>query len=96
MPPKRAPKRKAPAKKRTQRGGNVGYRSLMTMHPQNGTGFFGDLWSGVKDAANFVKDNKLISKGLSLIPHPYGQAGSQIAGQLGFGKKRKRRTIKYT
>ena len=60
-----------------------------------GDGFFGDLWDGVKSVANkvvpFIKDNKLLSKGLSLIPHPYAQTGAKVAGSLGFGRRRRRR-----
>jgi hypothetical protein len=49
----------------------------------------GDFWSGLKNFGsklfNFVKDNKLISKGLSLIPHPIAQVGSRAAKSVGFG-----------
>jgi hypothetical protein len=47
--------------------------------PQNG--------KGVKDVMNFIKKNHLVSSGLGLIPHPFGQAGSIVARQLGLGKK---------
>jgi hypothetical protein len=49
--------------------------------PQNG--------KGVKDVMNFIKKNHLVSSGLGLIPHPFGQAGSIVARQLGLGKKRR-------
>ena len=55
----------------------------------HGNGFFGDIWSGIKSVGNFVKDNKLISTGLSLIPHAGAQTAGRIAGQLGLGRKRK-------
>jgi len=45
----------------------------------------------LKKAYNFVKDNKLISTGLSFIPHPYAQLGSKIAGVVGLGRRRIRR-----
>lgn len=59
---------------------------------QNGEGFFDVLKKGF----NFVKDNKLLSKGLSLVPHPGAQRVGAIAGQLGLGKGRpkKRRATK--
>ena len=43
---------------------------------------------GVLDIAKFVRDQKLISKGLGLIPHPGAQAAAQIASLVGLGKKR--------
>lgn len=61
---------------------------------QTGSGFFDDVWSGIKSVGSFVKDNKLISTGLGLIGDPRAQAGSRIAGQLGFGKKKKRKTVR--
>jgi len=49
----------------------------------------------VKKLYSIVKDNKLISRGLGLVPHPGAQLVGNIAGQLGFGMvkpKRKRVT----
>ena len=54
------------------------------------------LWDWVKKGYNFIKNkaipyvrqNKLISRGLSLIPHPYAQTGSTVASTLGFGRRR--------
>ena len=54
------------------------------------------LWSWIKKGYNFIKNkaipyvkqNKLISRGLSLIPHPYAQVGSTVAGTLGYGRRR--------
>ena len=47
----------------------------------------------VDDGIRFIRDQKLISKGLGLIPHPAGQIAAIIANQLGLGKrKRKRKT----
>ncbi len=37
----------------------------------------------------FVKDNKLISKGLGYIPSPYAQIASKGAGMLGYGRRKK-------
>lgn len=41
------------------------------------------------DIHDFVKQNKLISKGLGLIPHPAAQLASKGASLLGYGRKRK-------
>ena len=44
---------------------------------------------GLREIIDFVKANKLVSKGLGYIPHPLGQVASVVADQLGYGKKRK-------
>ena len=54
---------------------------------QSGKGALGDI-------ANFIKDNKLISKGLGFIPHPAGQLASQIAGFVGLGKRKRKAPVK--
>ena len=43
----------------------------------------------LKDAAQFVKNNKLISRGLALSGNPLMQAGSVVADQLGYGKRKR-------
>ena len=60
-----------------------------TAHRQHGQGFFGDVWKGMKTVGKFIKANKLVSKGLGLIPHPHAQAASRAAAQLGLGKRRR-------
>jgi hypothetical protein len=42
---------------------------------------------------NFAKDNKLVSKGLSLIPHKYAQAAAPVAGALGYRRRRTRKMM---
>lgn len=42
------------------------------------------------DVVNFVRDNKLISRGLGMIPHPAGQVASQVAKMLGLGRTARR------
>ena len=56
---------------------------------QNGKGVVGDI-------ANFVRTQQLISKGLGLIPHPGAQLASQIARQVGLGKKKKKKAQRGT
>ena len=50
---------------------------------------YGGSWQGFKNLLskgyNYVKDNKLISKGLSMTGNPYAQAGAKVASALGFG-----------
>ncbi len=38
-------------------------------------------------AIPYVRKNQLVSKGLKLIPHPYAQTASKVAGTLGFGRR---------
>ena len=51
--------------------------------------FGGNFWSTLKNAFSsahrFVKDKKLISRGLSKLPDPRAQVASRIAQQLGYG-----------
>jgi hypothetical protein len=49
---------------------------------------------GVMDVIRYVKDNKLLSKGLGIIPHPTAQGLSALAGMVGLGRKRRKRTTK--
>jgi hypothetical protein len=47
---------------------------------------FGEsILSGLRTAHDFIKNNKILSKGLSFIPHPLGQVGSKVAEALGYG-----------
>jgi hypothetical protein len=57
----------------------------------------GDFWSGLKEfgsklwpyiskAHDFIKEHKLLSKGLKLIPHPVGQLLSTGAKVVGYGE----------
>lgn len=43
------------------------------------------ILKGVSKANDFLRDKKLISKALGVIPSPYTQAASTIADQLGYG-----------
>ena len=45
----------------------------------------------LKKAHSFAKENKLISRGLSMIPHEYAKTASSLAGSLGYGRRRVRR-----
>lgn len=44
----------------------------------------------LSDAFNFIKRNQLISKGLSMVPHPMGQTASIVAKQLGLGRPKRK------
>lgn len=52
-----------------------------------GANIFGNLGSVLKKGVKYVKDNQLISKGLSMIPHPIAQAASSAAKSLGYGAR---------
>ena len=53
--------------------------------PQRGKG----VLSILKKVGNFVKDQKLISRGLGMIPDPRAQVAGQVAGLVGLGRKRR-------
>jgi hypothetical protein len=58
----------------------------------------GSLWSWIKGAASTVYnkaikpawENKYVSKGLSMIPHPAAQRAAEIARRLGGARRRRR------
>ncbi len=87
------------------RRAGLGHRRRM-----GGKGFFGDLWDGIKrgakkaanwvgnaaiDTHNFVKKNKLVSRGLSFVPGVGGLVGSVVADKLGYGRRRRIRRRRY-
>ncbi len=61
---------------------------------QDGDGFFGDLWEGIKDGVRLpYKAAKALSEAIGIKPsdlvaHPVGKLGLKA---IGLGKKRKRR-----
>jgi len=55
---------------------------------QDGTGFWGDVWGGVKKASRFIKDNKLVSKAADAAG--FGKVAN-AARMVGLGRKRKGR-----
>jgi hypothetical protein len=71
-------------KRKTMRGG-MPKRVGMSMR---GEGFFGDVWDGIKKAANWVKDRKIISGVAKAIPNPISQVVGNVAGAVGLGKRR--------
>jgi hypothetical protein len=61
----------------------------MRKRPQRGRG----LMDVLRKVHDFAKSNRLVSKGLSLIPHKYAQAAAPIASSLGYRRRRTRRMI---
>jgi hypothetical protein len=53
----------------------------------SGAGFLDKL----KDVGRFIKDQRLISKGLGLVDNKYGKVGSAITGAVGLGRKRRKK-----
>jgi hypothetical protein len=76
--------------RRRVQGGRCSCTEGPHMH---GGAWYNDLWNGIKGAAkpvhDFIKENKLVSKVLDKIPHPYAQAGKVFVDKLGYGKKKK-------
>lgn len=50
-----------------------------------GGSFFSKLGSAFRKAHSYAKDNKLLSKGLSILPHPAAQIASKAASMAGYG-----------
>lgn len=73
-----------PPKKKIQK------KVVVVVAPQHGKGFFGDVWKGIKKGVGVLKDSKVLSTVASLVPHPGVQAAGRVAGQLGFGRGRKK------
>lgn len=65
-----------------QRVPGVTYSSSADVYGGN---FFKKIGSAFRKAASFAKDNKLLSKGLSLVPHPAAQMASRVAAMSGLG-----------
>lgn len=65
-------------------------KSTLGRGRRRGAGFFGNLWNGVKKAANWVKDKKIISRVLNVIPDGRAKAAGAAAGALGLGRRRRR------
>jgi hypothetical protein len=67
------------------------YRTMPYQHPQQGEGFFGDLWDGVKSvgkkAFNIAKDTKILSTLAGAIPQT--RAAAPVLHSIGLGKKKK-------
>ena len=91
------PKRKSTISRRKVQSGGKSLAHYQPSNPysnvQSGDGFFGDLWNGIKSVGNFVKDNKLLSTGLSLIPDARAKVAGGVASQLGLGKRRGRKNV---
>jgi hypothetical protein len=66
-------------------------RSPVRRRRLRGRGFFGNIWNGIKRVASgahdFIKNNRLVSRGLALTPY---KGASAAAGALGYGRRRRR------
>ena len=54
-----------------------------------GRGWLDTIKSGFNTAKNFVKDNRLISKGIRMIPGKYSDVAAQAAELAGYGRRRR-------
>lgn len=78
MPPKkRVVRRRAPVKRST------GRKRVM------GRGFLDSLRSGLSSANDFLRDNRLISRGLRMIPGKYSQPLASLAETAGYGRRKR-------
>ena len=92
MPPKRVVRRRAPVKKTM--------KALMTMMRKprarvggrrrvSGRGILDSIRSGLSSANDFLRDNRLISRGLRMIPGKYSKPLADLADTAGYGRKRR-------
>lgn len=62
---------------------------------QTGSGFFGDVWDGIKRGASAVNDvlksTKAVSTIAGLIPDGRAQVIGKVAGMAGYGEKKKKK-----
>lgn len=90
MPPKKAAAKKSRAPTRRTVGRVVTMRGVR--QGVRGDGFFGDVWSGIKKAANWTNDalkkTKLISTVMGVIPQTAAYA--PVARAIGYGGKRRK------
>ena len=54
-----------------------------------GRGIFDSIWSGLKSGYNWLREHKPISRIAGMINHPYAQKVGEVAGALGFGRRRR-------
>jgi hypothetical protein len=68
----------------------VSYKDVEDVRGGNflsGLADFGNkILSGLKTAHNFIRENKLLSTGLSAVPHPIAQTVGSVARALGYGE----------
>jgi hypothetical protein len=66
-------------------------RSPVRRRRLRGRGFFGNIWNGIKRVAtgahDFIKSNRLVSRGLALTPY---KGAAAAAGALGYGRRKRR------
>lgn len=99
---RKAPGRKAPARKPSMsalRSMLMGGRKRLTSlapkatmggrRRRMGRGFLDTLKSGFNTAKNFVKDNRLLSRGIRMIPGKYSDVAAQAAELAGYGRRRR-------
>jgi hypothetical protein len=60
---------------------------------RSGRGFFSNVGNFFRNAYNTVKDSRLLSRGLSLIPHAGAQTAGRVAHHLGLGRRRRSRRM---
>jgi hypothetical protein len=80
---------KRKGQKRKMKGKGIGsfFKNVGNAFKTAGNAVYGNV---LKPVGNFVKDQKLISTGLSLIPDGRAQVASKVAGAVGLGKRRRK------
>ncbi len=68
----------------------AGYGRRRRAPRRMGRGFLDTLKSGFNAAKDFVKDNRLLSRGIRMIPGKYSDVAAQAAELAGYGRRRRR------
>jgi len=55
---------------------------------RSGRGFLDSIKSGLSSVNNFLRDNRLVSRGLRLIPGKYSEPLATLADTAGYGRRR--------
>jgi hypothetical protein len=104
MPPKaqaggrrKKPRASAPKKRVVRRRPKMQDVVINAYPNQAGGSAFTDFFtktipSAAASAGHWIKDNHIISRGLSMMPDPRLKAAGGVAGALGLGKKRRAAT----
>jgi len=55
---------------------------------RSGRGFLDSIKSGLSSVNNFLRDNRLVSRGLRMIPGKYSEPLATLADTAGYGRRR--------
>jgi len=84
--------RKRVVRRRPMVGGRkrvIRRRPMVGGKRRSGRGLWDTIRSSLSSANDFLRDNRLISRGLSMIPGKYSKPLAALASTAGYGRKRR-------